>query len=141
MPISVRDGSAKWKTRATAAAPDFKAGVQNPRRDWAAATKGAEAAYTAGVQAAITNKSFSKGVDHAGTDKWQRNASTKGADRYAAGVSASGDNYKNGFAPYASALANVNLPPRGAKGSDANYNRSKAVGQALHTTKQAVKSR
>lgn len=132
---STSDSAKKWVSRAGQAAGDYQRGVQNPRRNWQEATLDAEAAHEAGVQEAISNKSFAKGVQKAGNSKWQQRAQKVGAQRFGPGVAAAQGEYEAGFAPYASVIAGVQLPPRGPKGDPRNYERSKVIGDALHEAK------
>jgi len=125
----------KWKGNTKNSAGNYADGVNNPKKDWAKETAAAEKSYEAGVQKAIARKAFGKGVKDSGTEKWTQGVVTKGVDRFAPGVEASGDNYARGFAPYQATLENLALPARGEKGSDANYDRVKKVGQALHNKK------
>lgn len=122
----------KFGRRASQATDDYRHGVETTGKDWAPLTAAAEQSYEEGVTAAISRKAFSKGVKSAGTDKWRRGASGKGADRYAPGVRDSLDAYQRGVQPYLDELARLTLRPRGPRGSDSNYERSKQVGQALH---------
>jgi hypothetical protein len=132
----VSQASDKWVRRAGQAAPDYQKGVQNPRTSWAEATVAAADAQAAGVQNAISNGSFEKGVSAAGNAKWQRKASTVGAQRFGPGVAAAKGDYESGFAPYAAVIQGVTLAPRGAKGDPRNYERVTAIGNALHDAKQ-----
>lgn len=131
----VAQSSDKWVRRAGQAAPDYQKGVQNPRTSWAEATSAAADAQAAGVQNAIANGSFEKGVAKAGNAKWQRKAATVGAQRFGPGVAAAKGDYEQGFGPYAAVIQGVNLPPRGAKGDPRNYERVAAIGNALHDAK------
>lgn len=131
----VSQASDKWVRRAGQAAPDYAKGVQNPKTSWAEATTAAADAQAAGVQAALANGSFVKGVNNAGNAKWQRKATSVGAQRFGPGVAAAKGDYESGFAPYAAVIQGVTLPPRGAKGDPRNYERVTAVGQALHDAK------
>ena len=54
--------SDKWARRTAGATADYAAGVKNPRNDWAANTLAASEAQAAGVQAALANNRFEKGV-------------------------------------------------------------------------------
>ena len=47
------------------------------------------------------------------------------------------DEYAKGFAPYHDVIEKTELPPRYAKGDERNYERVKAIGQALHKAKLA----
>lgn len=122
----------KFARRASAATDDYRHGVATTGKDWAGLTAAAEPSYEQGVTEAISRKSFGKGVKEAGTSKWRDGAVGKGADRYAPGVRASLDAYSRGVSPYLEVLERLALRPRGPRGSDSNYQRSKDVGQALH---------
>ena len=71
----------KFVQRASAAAGDYKDGVTAAGGDWETNTKASEDNYAAGVQAAIGDKRFGKGVTNAGASKYVTRASTLGAQR------------------------------------------------------------
>lgn len=125
----------KWSRRASAASADYQAGTAAPRRDWAQATQAAEESYAQGIQTAIANKRFGKGVQKAGTAKWSRGVNEKGVARYGPGVSAAKEDYSTAFAPYAQVLSNITLPPKGPKGDPRNIARVERVATALHQKK------
>jgi hypothetical protein len=125
----------KFATRAGAASNDYAAGVANPRQDWAGATSAASQTWAGGIQQAISNNSFSKGVNAAGSAKWSRKAAGVGAQRYAPGVQAAQGDYQNGVAPYLQVLAGITLPPRLPKGDPGNVQRVNAVTTALRAKK------
>ncbi len=114
---------------------DYAAGVASPRKDWATVTGAAEPAYKAGVQAAMTRGAFGKGVAEAGTAKWQGRALTVGVERWGPGVLAAVDAYERGFAPYRDVIERLRLPPRYPVGDARNYERVKAIGDALRRAK------
>ena len=132
---SVQASSEKWARRAGQSSGDYAAGVKAPRRSWSEATSSASDAQAAGVQQAIANGSFAKGVAAAGDAKWSRKATTVGAQRFGPGVAAAKSDYESGFAPYAQVISGVQLPPRGAKGDPRNFERVQAIGNALHEAK------
>lgn len=127
----------KWSEVTPQRTPQYIAGIEAPRVDWAQATKAATDNWATGVQAAIQAKRFTKGVDRAGTDKWKRGATTKGPGRWAEGVQLGRDDYGTGFAPFREAIANLNLPPRFARRDPRNIERVRAIVAAM----QAVKDR
>lgn len=132
---SVTESADKWARRAGQAGQDYAAGVQNPRRNWAEATAEAAEAQAAGVQQAISEGRFQKGVQAAGDTKWKRKAANVGAQRFGPGVAAAKGDYQAGFAPFASVIEGITLPPRGPKGDPRNYERTAVIGQALHDAK------
>jgi len=115
---------------------DYRVGVENPRRDWATATKASESAYEMGVTQAIAKKRFGKGVSTAGTEAWQRGAVEKGTARWGPGVTMAQDKYAKNFAPYRDAIERVTLPPRFARRDPRNLARVKAVVDALSAAKE-----
>ena len=129
--------SERWSRKASQATQDYAAGVRSPKRSWAEATAEAAEAQAAGVQAALANNSFEKGVARAGNEKWSRGATGKGTQRFGPGVQAAKGDYEKGFGPYRSVIEGVSLPPRGAKGDPRNYARTQAIGEALHGAKQS----
>jgi len=97
---SLEEIKEKWVRVTGQRADDYRKGIDSPKKDWAAATKAAEPAYEAGVQASIGRKAFGKGVDEAGTGKWQKKAKELGTARFAPGVAAAKEEYGKGFAPF-----------------------------------------
>lgn len=135
--IKVKDNGAiasKYKNRASAAAPDYTAGIQGSGGDWEQNTGAAEGNFEAGVQDAIARKAFGKGVRGSGP-KFVKNAMTLGAQRYPTGVANAEGAYNAGVTPYLDTIRNIALPPRGPKGSPANQQRANAVAAALRAKK------
>lgn len=126
---------AKWKRMAAAATPEYKFGVEHPRKDWATETKAAEGAYEAGIAASLADKRFGKGVDRAGTSKWQQGAIEKGVSRWAQGVGVSQAAYEQGVKPYFDVISRITLPKRGPKGDPNNIQRVAILAEALHAEK------
>lgn len=125
----------KFVQRASAAAGDYKDGVTAAGGDWETNTKASEDNYSAGVQAAIGDKRFGKGVAAAGAGKYVARASTLGAQRYPSGVGAAEGDWSKGAAPYLDALKGMDLPPRRPKGDPGNQARANAVAAKLRSMK------
>lgn len=124
-----------WAKRAAASRDEYLDGVQNPRKDWKDETANAAARYREGLETSFENDSFRKGVEDAGTSKWQDKAVKLGPGRYSEGVRASEADYRKGFAPFHTVIANTDLPPRGPKGSPENIERVRIMAEALHDEK------
>lgn len=122
----------KYVTRAGAASQDYVKGAQETQKDQAAAAIAAAPIYAAQVQAAISRGAFQKGLQKSGKSGWQKGVIEKGGDRYAGGVASGVNKYVTESGRFDGARQAANSLPRGAKGSEANYARSKAVGQALN---------
>ena len=132
---SLEDISSKWATVTPARQGEFEAGVKNPKKDWATNTAASKEAYEQGIQESIANDSFSKGVQKAGTQKWQEQTLTKGVGRWGAGVRGAQQAYKEGFAPYHDTIARTTLPPRFGRGDPRNIDRVAVLAAALHKTR------
>lgn len=122
----------KWKSKVAGAGEDYRLGILNPKKDWQTETMKAEAAWKQGITQAAAEGRFGKGVNRAGTAKWQKGASEKGPGRWTSGVAAAEDEYRNGMADVLSTIEGITLPPRGPKGDPKNYDRVRAIGMALH---------
>lgn len=119
-------------------APQYKEGVENPRRSWSIAAANAEDAWEGGVQQAIQRNAFSKGVKEAGDEKWLRGAVEKGVDRFGPGVQLGVPDYQAGFAPFHSVIQATNLPPRFPKGDPRNIQRVAVMAKALRDKKESL---
>ena len=129
----IGDISAKWARRASAAGPDYQAGVSSPKRSWSAQAKIAEPAFEAGLADAISRKAFGRGVTKAGDEKWSRKTLAVGPARYPSGVAAGAPDYQAEFGPYRDAIERVSLPTKGRRGDPANLERVRAIADALHS--------
>lgn len=130
----------KWQRRAQVAGPDYTAGVENPRRQWAEAAAGADATYRQAVTEAAAQGRFGAGVRRAGDARWREGAVAKGPSRFAEGVSLAVGRWQTGFNPYQAAIARVQLPPRGPAGSPQNLQRVAAIAQTLRQVKTGTGS-
>lgn len=132
---SISEITDKWARRASAAGPDYEAGVRSPKQDWGAQAAAAEPAFEAGIQDAIGRKAFGKGVREAGTEKWQRKTLAVGPARFPTGVTAATGDFSAGFGPFRDAIERIALPPRGRRGDPANIERVRTIADALHGMK------
>lgn len=88
--------AAKYQRGVQAAGPDYAAGVQNPKKDWAQQMTAAQPRMVAGLQKAIANGDILKGVQKSGgSQNWQQKAATKGARNYSASAADAGQAYSN----------------------------------------------
>jgi hypothetical protein len=135
MPKVKSNYGSKWARVTPQRSTDYQEGIQNPKKDWASSTLAAEANQASGVQAAIADKRFSKGVQKAGNTAWQEGALTKGVNRFGEGVQAAESKYTSNFAPYAATIESTTLPPRYAKGDPRNLQRVSTIATALRNKK------
>lgn len=125
----------KWARVTPQRTEDYKQGIQNPKRPWAAATVAAADNQAKGVQAAIQDKRFEKGVARAGDAAWSEGALMKGVNRFGEGVQVAEAKYASNFAPYAQVIESTTLPPRYPKGDPRNLERVKVIALALRNKK------
>ncbi|MFQ5591971.1 MAG: hypothetical protein ACE5HE_12465 [Phycisphaerae bacterium] len=127
----------KWATVTPQRVADYENGVREPRTDWKNATVAAKEAWKGGIEQAIRNGTFAKGVERAGTTKWQDGALTKGVTRWGPGVALGQDAYQTGFAPFRDAISRVVLPARFPRRDPRNLERVKAITDALAKVKSS----
>lgn len=137
----IGESARKWANRAAVAGEDYRAGIANPRTPWDQASIAADGNYRQGVTAAAQAGRFMAGVRKAGAEKWRRNATNKGPQRFAEGVNLATDEWQAGFNPYQAAIGSLQLPPRGPAGSAANLQRVTAIAQALRRVKEGQTNR
>lgn len=125
----------KFVERAGAASGDYVAGAQSTNKDQAAAAIAAAPNYAAGVQAAISRGAYAKGLQASGKAGWLKGVTEKGGNRFAEGVASGAAKYATNSGAYDSARGAASSLPRGPKGSEQNFARAKAVGQALRNAK------
>lgn len=130
--------AAKWAEVTPQRAPQYEAGVRDPKADWASGATAANDAWKAGVGLAVTQDLFAKGVRRVGTAGWQEGAIGKGVARFGPGVALARQRYESRFAPYASAIAGLTLPPRFARRDPRNLLRVAAVVNAMIETKKRI---
>jgi hypothetical protein len=135
--LSAQQSSEKWSRKAAASSQDYSNGIDNPRVDWATATKAAEPNFKTAVVEAANAGRFGKGVTAAGTAAWSAGAKNKGVPRWASGIAASTDKFAAGIQGVLSTISALTLPPRGVKGDPRNLERVRVIANALHA--KAVK--
>lgn len=138
MPINVPpigEVAAKWQRRASQASGDLINGIQRAASRWAPATEAASDRWFQGVTEANTRGAFSSGVREAGNEKWLRKSRALAPARYGAGVAAGQQDYSSRFQPFLNVISAIDLPERGVRGSEANFDRSARVGRALHAAR------
>jgi len=128
----------KWQRQAQASEQSYTEGIQNPRADWKTNTQAANANYKAAIAQSLAQDRFAKGVQKAGTEKWQKNALAKGPARWSQGISLATDSYATGFQPFADTIASTTLPARGPKGDPKNIQRVAVMAKALHDKKLSL---
>ena len=127
----------KWTDVTPTRAEYYREGASGKGGAWEAGAKQGEANWKNAIAAASAAGAYGKGVGKAGANAYEKGVQEKGVQRWPQGVAVSGDAFAKGFAPYQSVLSGLTLPPKGPKGSPANYQRVQAVGTALRNKKMA----
>jgi hypothetical protein len=125
----------KWARVTPERAPEYKAGIEAPKKDWAKNALEAKETWKSAITAAAARDAYGKGVQQAGSEKWKRGALQKGTGRYAEGVQIAQPDYQKGFSKYHSIIEKTTLPPRYPKGDPRNLERVKTISQALRQAK------
>lgn len=132
---SASSSASKFVERAGAATGDYVTGSQQTTKDQSVNAIAAAPNYAAGVQAAITRGSYAKGLQASGKAGWLKGITEKGQNRFGEGVASGASKYAQNSGKYDAARGAADALPRGPKGSEANFARAKAVGQALRKQK------
>lgn len=127
--------SKKWQQVTPQRASIYKTNVEAPLRDWEKETLAASDRRDEGLQQAIADGRINRGIAKTGQAGWKKNTSVKGPSRWSQGVSGAEPEYRAGFAPYHDVIQGTDPGPRYAKGDPRNWERSKAIGMALHAKK------
>ncbi len=129
-----------WKEGARARATVYADRAKAAATKWLENAKAAEATWEAAIQDAIRRKAFAAGIEAAGADAYRKGIEDKGATRYAPGIEAASDKYARIMREVLEVIRGVELPPRGPRGAPQNYDRVRAIGDALHNWRIARKT-
>lgn len=126
----------KFERRAGAAGQDYEDGVSDVSDgEWQDATLDAEDTWSQAVQDAAAEGRFGSGVSNP-NKSWQDASLEVGSSRFTQGASQAGGTWQAAFSEFADVLEGISLQPRGPRGSSANFERSRAVGEALHNARE-----
>jgi len=131
------DIAKKWGDVTPARSTYYEA--ETPKADalWETNTKGAKGTYKAAVADPKIADRFEGGVKGKAS-KFKRKVVDVGVGRFGPGVSAAIPDMDTGVGPYVSVLAGIEVPDRGPRGADANYEIVKKIGKPLHDKRLAI---
>jgi hypothetical protein len=138
MAIKVKDPTTvanKWSTRAQGAVNDYAAGAASPKQSQSAAAIAAAPLWQQAVASPAAAAAFTSGLNKSGDQGWLNGVNTKGKARYGGGITAGLNKFQTNITPFLQAIAGVNLPAKGLRGSAQNIQRVAAIAEALHTLK------
>jgi hypothetical protein len=137
MPISVppiEKVAKKWAEETPKREDYYRDAVKTTPKPWDAITSAAADTWHDAVRSEDAKKLFSSGVKQRGTEGW-RNATLQKASRWPDGIKLAKDEYATRFKPFLEAMAKIELPARRPRGDPRNYDRVKAIGEALKTVR------
>lgn len=134
--------AAKWKTNAGAAQQTYIDGITATSVDVMGRAVAQSAVAAQAYVAVMTSGAYARAVQASGgTANWKAKSEAK-APNYLTGINAGADAQATAIAKILQDMPGIvnGLPARGPVGSAQNYQRSAAVGQALHANKGKYKS-
>lgn len=138
MAIKVKDptaSAAKYTNNTANAVAAYKAGVQSPKTSQSAAAIAAVGNWQQAVSSQQARAAYTSGLTKAGDQGWMNGALNKGADRYPVGTRLAAPKWQANVQPYLQLISSATLPPKGIRGAAQNWQRSQALGLALHNLK------
>ena len=132
---TAQQAAEKYVSRASVAGGDYVEGARSPKRSQSQAAIAAAEITKQATMAALNEGRREAGLRKSGDQGWLAGVTGKGANRYGEGVAAGKDKYVTESSRFDSARGAASSLPRGLKGSETNYARSKAVGTALRAVK------
>jgi hypothetical protein len=139
MPIRIKPASSsvtKYTNNTGNASQSYTDGINNPRRDWLAATTAAEGTWATSVQAAVTSGTFARSLTQDAGAKQKANAIALGVSRYPAGTKNAAGAWAKFTQPVLDAMAAVPDMPRGPKMSQQNFDKQHAYAAAAAGAKK-----
>jgi len=102
------------------AIPDYEFGIKNPKKNWLEEFLAAAEMIADAIRKMAEEKRFAKGAERVGQAKWAGNTARKGPDRWKTETPQSGDSWRSGYEPFASALEGLVIGPKRPKGDPYN---------------------
>ena len=136
---TAQQAAEKYVSRASVAGTDYVEGARNPKRSQSQAAIAAADITKQATIAALNEGRREAGLRKSGDAGWLNGVIGKGQERYAGGVEAGKGKYVTESSRFDSARNAASSLPRGLKGSETNYARSRAVGAALRAVKGSAK--
>ncbi len=128
----------KFASRAQNATNDYVGGVKTTQKDQNALAQAAAPRWATGVQAAIANDQFKKGLAHSSTDQWRTMAAEKGGRNFGPGAAGAKAKWAARVQPFFDTLNSlVFTQSKLPKGDLGNMARSSQVAATLHAKKVA----
>lgn len=121
--ISAQEAAKRLSSAGFNFADRYASGVQGKGSAWEQGAKAGANNYQAGIQRALSEGSYSKGVSRAGGSRYDQGVNTKGVNNWPTGMQLAEDRYVEGVQPFTGLWDSALATPRGPKGSPANLKR------------------
>jgi len=121
--ISAQEAARRLAGAGFTFADRYAQGVEGKGDEWQRGAAGSVANYAAGIQKALAEKAFERGVQRASANRYNEGVRTKGVNNWPSGMQLAESRYVEGVQPF-TGLWDQTLPtPRGPKGSPNNLKR------------------
>ena len=121
--ISVQEAANRLTESGIRLGDRYARGAQGKGGKWLQGASAAQSNYEQGVQASIAKKSFSAGVQAAGSSAYDTGVQTKGVANWPTGMQFAGDKYVKNTQKFAQLWTAPLATPRGPRRSPANLKR------------------
>jgi len=128
----------KFSNNASGASGTYVKNASAAGQTWQDNTANAGDNFQKGVQAAIANNSFVKGVQKAGSAKYVKQIGAVAGTRYTDGTQKGAPAWQAGFGPIAQIVSGVDIGARGPRNSQQNKARSSAMQDAFAAARKQL---
>ena len=131
------DATTRWVDITGARSSRYEQKAVGQGSNWEKGAGNAAKTFQAAVQAGDIGKRFIGGLKGKAS-KFDRKVKDVGVSRFSPGVTAAKTDYADGVDDYLALIPTVEIPERGARGTDSNYDRGKKIGAAEHAKRLAL---
>lgn len=121
--ISVQEAARRLAGAGFAFSDRYQQGTQGKGAEWQRGAAAGEGNFQAGIQKAIAEKAYGKGVQRSGGAAYDEGVRTKGVSNWPTGMQLAEDKYSARVAGFSGLWDQALKTPRGPKGSPANMSR------------------
>jgi len=123
MAVTPQEAARRLENAGFSFADRYEQGTQGKGQEWESGARRGEDNYKTGVQRALQEGAFGKGVQRAGASRYEQGVQNKGVNNWPTGMQTAGDRYQEGVQPFTSLWDQELSTKRGARRSSANIQR------------------
>lgn len=131
------DATTRWAEITATRASRYESETVGTGSEWEKGAGAAGKTFQAAVQVGDIGKRFAGGIKGKAA-KFDRKVKDVGVSRFSPGVTAAKTDYADGVDDYLALIPTVEIPERGARGTDSNYDRGEKIGKAEHAKRLAL---